>query len=403
MKAKKFLSLLLVLAMCFSLLPMGALAGDTYNATTANILTKIEQATAEDVVMLQEDIDLLSIDGMSITINKAVTIDLNGHKISGARAVGSNAAPDAAIKVGSGGVLTLKDSAGGGSISGNSTQYGAVWLTGGTLNLESGSITGNTAVNSKYNCAIDIFQKGTLNVTGSATVGNVWLSKNETIDFSDAGALGETTVYTTDKEYPVTIATGFAEGAASFINGNGDNAEVIVNGTDAMHTVPYTLTFTPGDANAEDVSNMPEDTTAYVGVTVPDLTPPLPERVGYNFLGFFRGSKEYYDADGAGKAQLDSTNYPTLPVDAKWQPIMFWLRGHYTDGTIVNWGPTSVADEKLDFSTGDTMKGKTLVGWQTENGEFTVPNMPGEDSPAMTKSTSLRTRSATTPTNWRLS
>ena len=104
-----------------------------------------------------------------LSVTKNITIDLNGHTLNrGLKAIQSNGS---AILVGAGGTLTIRDSAGGGKITGGAANDGGgIEMIAGTVNLEGGAITGNLANqgagvynNSRY---------GSLNISGGEITGN---------------------------------------------------------------------------------------------------------------------------------------------------------------------------------------------------------------------------------------
>ena len=323
----RVLAWVLTLAMVVTFMPTMAFAASaTIPVENLNELqTRINSYSSGDVIQLANDLNFFN-EGYAemITVDNDVTIDLNGHSIS----YGNNM--DAAIKVN--GTLTLVDSAGGGAVTNNRTKYGGIWVKG-TLNLNGGTITGNTASDHGG----DVFDSGTFNLSADAQVGTVYLPKNRVVNVT--GPLSSpVTVTTGDKEYPVTIAAG-AEGMESyFLNGNEDTAEVVPDGTDVKLAIPYELTY---DANAgEDaVEDFPNPATikAYAGMKMPDVVPPT--REGYTFKGF-NAKKDgtgyaFYEADGIGKNR--GAEGP-LTIYAQWEKHKYLIQGKFMHGQTVNPG-----------------------------------------------------------------
>lgn len=94
----------------------------------------------------------------AITISNDVTLCLNGHTLN----IGQNTT----FTVSSGATLTICDCGSGGAITGTvsySNLYNMISVTGGTLNLESGTISGTTT---GHGSLISVTDSGTLNVTG---------------------------------------------------------------------------------------------------------------------------------------------------------------------------------------------------------------------------------------------
>ena len=169
MKHKKGIAILLTLAMLFSILPMSALAETTdstvaqsdtvlmnveSDSTTAasittsggvmyytDFTTAVENWTDNTTLTLLADVTNLS-EQIELSGNGLV-LDLNGKKLE--------ATVDDAIKI-TAGELTIRDSARTGSFT--TTQYGVLWLHGGNVNFESGTLESVT------------ISKGTFNMTG---------------------------------------------------------------------------------------------------------------------------------------------------------------------------------------------------------------------------------------------
>ena len=135
-------------------------------------------AASGSTLKLWGDVDLSSIgENFGIIINNGAnfTLDLNGHTID--RGLTTPTANGGVIKVEVGGNLTIKDSQGGGTITGGNNSYttgSGVHVagdhqtsTGGTLTLEGGIITGNTG-----NYAVRIGDYAHFTMTGGTITGN---------------------------------------------------------------------------------------------------------------------------------------------------------------------------------------------------------------------------------------
>lgn len=98
-----------------------------------------------------------------------VILDLNGHAID--RAL-TQAAENGNVLTVNGGDLTIRDSQGGGSITGgnNSAPGGGVRVLGGTFTMEGGSITGNTSAAKGGGAYVE--EAGVFNLSGGSITGN---------------------------------------------------------------------------------------------------------------------------------------------------------------------------------------------------------------------------------------
>jgi len=159
--ARKYISLLLALCMVMSLLPAAALAATTENNHGEHTgWTPLSRTISSSNSFYQDgnyylDSDVSTYQG--ITINFDVTLCLNGHTLN----MGQNT-----LTVSSGATLTICDCGSGGAIKGTvsySNLYNMISVTGGTLNLESGTISGTTT---GHGSLISVTDGGTLNVTG---------------------------------------------------------------------------------------------------------------------------------------------------------------------------------------------------------------------------------------------
>ncbi len=133
------LGLVLTLS-CFVGFSITASATD-YTVTTASELFADAEQSGTHTVKLGADIET----NRRIVIKGNITLDLNGYKI--ARQYSSDLTNGEVIYVGSGAVLTIKDTSAAqeGVITGGRGMFGAggVHIDGGTVYLESGNISGN--------------------------------------------------------------------------------------------------------------------------------------------------------------------------------------------------------------------------------------------------------------------
>ncbi|MBD5169927.1 MAG: leucine-rich repeat protein [Oscillibacter sp.] len=127
-------------------------SGITYHSTIDEAWTVAKAAKTATITLLD---DVNPTDGLTMKNNEIFILDLNGKTITSAGNVVS-VQPDAS--------LTVKDSGGNGKII--STGSGAVGLTGGTLILEGGSISGGQPGN--YAGVQLIGDGASIEVTGSA-------------------------------------------------------------------------------------------------------------------------------------------------------------------------------------------------------------------------------------------
>ncbi len=152
MNKRKWLAIVLALAMVLTMMPAMALADETVN-DASSLIAKINAANDGDTIVLDGNITLTD----TVTIEKNITLDLNGNTItytgSGTYAIEINNAN-----------LEIKDSANGGKISapnrvikvGNATikttgNPASLVLNGGTLE----------STNNKENCAVAIYANNT--------------------------------------------------------------------------------------------------------------------------------------------------------------------------------------------------------------------------------------------------
>ena len=157
MKTKAFLIIALLCAVV-----QGAWAQT--NVSTESELTSAISSGTTVSVKLTADIALSNY--VDIPSSKTVTIDLNDHSLN--RGLSELTSYGIVIRVETGGTLTVKDSAGGGTITGGYDATGGGICVLGTLNFESGTISG---CNGTKGGAIYITSDGTVNMTGGTISG----------------------------------------------------------------------------------------------------------------------------------------------------------------------------------------------------------------------------------------
>ena len=192
---KKFLSILLALTMCLSLLPTMAWATEPDNAwkalgqaLNAETLTEDEDVSGVFDVTVTNGVPTIKLltdikadsGNTTLTVSGIKTLDLNGYVLDGNSKVGS------VITVNSGAELTLTDSnddakhtgefadlpAGGvitGGDAGNNNGGGVSIAVGGKFNMSGGNITGNTAY---YGGGVYVDKSATFVMTGGMITGN---------------------------------------------------------------------------------------------------------------------------------------------------------------------------------------------------------------------------------------
>ena len=159
---KKFLSLLLAIVMICA---MGAIPVSA--ATPTTLQEAISAAAAGATITLDKDY------AENIIIEKSITLDLNGKKIT----AGADTTPAITVK-GANVVVTITDSASAGSI--EATKHAVAIENGASLVLESGNIVGNYGVRLLENNVKFTMNGGTITAEdcGVFTKGNVTFVMN---------------------------------------------------------------------------------------------------------------------------------------------------------------------------------------------------------------------------------
>ena len=161
---KRIGSLLLILALCFTLLPTAALAeGASAEVSTANELTNALNGDAA-IIKLMADIDISN----TLTVSRAVTLDLNGNVLK-------RTDTGRVIEVQDNGNLTLTDSTPSATHSFKVDESTKLWIldkTNGTNTVNGGVITGGNAnANNNDGGGVIIVSGGTFTMTGGNIVG----------------------------------------------------------------------------------------------------------------------------------------------------------------------------------------------------------------------------------------
>lgn len=225
--ARKYISLLLALCMVVSLLPAAALASADGNCTGEHSGWTELSWTISSNSFYQNGNYYLNSDVSTyqgITINYDVTLCLNGHTLN----MGANT-----LTVSSDATLTICDCGSGGAITGTvsySNLYNMISVEGGTLNLESGTISGTTT---GHGSLISVTDGGTLNVTG----GTISLDHTRSVatDGVQAVKLSNSTGSFTGGEVSLTTAVENARATTVYQEGGsvtvGGSAEIVFEWT----------------------------------------------------------------------------------------------------------------------------------------------------------------------------
>ena len=160
-------------ALLAALSVLGAARADSGIDTWAALQAAVNSAQYGAVIALTDDLTALETDvAINIPAGKRLTLDLNGHMLDRNRRkrdvhVGS------VINVEAGAMLSLRDSGGTGVVTGGSHDNGGGILNRGTLILEGGCVTGNTALHNGGGLA----NYGTMLLMGGRVTGNTALEQ----------------------------------------------------------------------------------------------------------------------------------------------------------------------------------------------------------------------------------
>lgn len=155
-----------------ALLVGGAARAESGVDSWSALQDSIDRAEDGEIITLSEDLKALDADAqITIPAGKRLTLDLNGHVLDSAMNPRQTERKRCVIKIREGAMLTLRDSGGSGMLTGGfDDNGGGVWNLG-TLIMEGGCVTGNTALDSGGGVA----NYGTMVLTGGSVQGNTAL------------------------------------------------------------------------------------------------------------------------------------------------------------------------------------------------------------------------------------
>ena len=155
-----------------ALLVGGAARAESGVDSWSALQDSIDRAEDGEIITLSEDLKALDADAqITIPAGKRLTLDLNGHVLDSAMNPRQTERKRCVIKIREGAMLTLRDSGGSGVLTGGfHDNGGGVWNLG-TLIMEGGCVTGNTALDSGGGVA----NYGTMVLTGGSVQGNTAL------------------------------------------------------------------------------------------------------------------------------------------------------------------------------------------------------------------------------------
>lgn len=209
-KRKLVLVLMLSLMMLVTMIPSFSFADEVKNIDSAG--GELSQGTYS----LSGNVDLT--DNLTIPAGAKVTIDLNGHTLKG-NGNGSVVVVN--------GELTIKDSSSGGKITGGnalgSKGGGVLVKTGGSLQLLSGAVTGNTA---PYGGGVCVEPQATFSMDGGE------ISNNKSTNVKGSGGGGVAVEKETNTVGSFTMNAGKISDNSSWIQGGGvfSNGTMVMNG-----------------------------------------------------------------------------------------------------------------------------------------------------------------------------
>jgi len=155
-----------------ALLVGGAARAESGVDSWSALQDSIDRAGDGEIITLSGDLKALDTDAeITIPAGKRLTLDLNGHVLDSAMNPRQTERKRCVIKIREGAMLTLRDSGGSGVLTGGfHDNGGGVWNLG-TLIMEGGCVTGNTALDSGGGVA----NYGTMVLTGGSVQGNTAL------------------------------------------------------------------------------------------------------------------------------------------------------------------------------------------------------------------------------------
>ena len=380
-------------------MPRGNIVIDAEFSTPWNKLrNQIDNARDGDTITLTEDATAPAGEGCLGISYKSITVDLNGHTIN--RNLTAPTDYGCVISVDSSAALTLVDSVGGGKITGGNNNYnGGGIAVAGTLNLQGGKITGNSASDgggvavissgavftltggeisdnantSSRSSAGVLYTSGAMNVSGSPVVTDaVYVDLNRKLHVT--GPLTNAT------PIPVIIAGGvsvpFTDGlpnngnAANFKSADDDyRVRVNADGEAELKTV-YSVTV------AEDIANgtVTADLTTAIEDDAVTLTATPAEGYAFSHFTVTDASGESVSVSPEGRIIMPDSNVTvTATFITEWK----WLQNRMAEGwTITLEKDITCADQ----SEGPLVVPKDVTSTLDLNGHTVNRGLAGKDA-----------------------
>ncbi len=205
-----------------ALLVGGAARAESGVDSWSALQDSIDRAEDGEIITLSEDLKALDADAeITVPAGKRLTLDLNGHTLDSAMDPNQTERKRSVINIRAGAMLTLMDSGGSGVLTGGFHDNGAGILNRGTLIMEGGCVTGNTALDSGGGVA----NYGTMVLTGGSVMGNAALRYGGEV-FNEAKArltVGGDVVIGNDEAKRGGIRN---EGALTVIGAQNDEARI---------------------------------------------------------------------------------------------------------------------------------------------------------------------------------
>ena len=327
-----------------------------FNTPWNHLRNQIDNARDGDTITLTEDAIARAGEGCLGISYKSITVDLNGHTIN--RNLTAPTDYGCVISVDSSAALTLLDSKGGGKITGGNNNYnGGGIAVAGTLNLQGGKITGNSASDgggvavissgavftltggeisgnantTERSSAGVLYTSGAMNVSGSPVVTDaVYVDLNRKLHVT--GPLTNAT------PIPVIIAGGvsvpFTDGlpnngnAANFKSADDDyRVRVNADGEAELKTV-YSVTV------AEDIANgtVTADLTTAIEDDAVTLTATPAEGYAFSHFTVTDASGESVSVSPEGRIIMPDSNVTvTATFITEWK----WLQNRMAEGWTI--------------------------------------------------------------------
>lgn len=150
--------------------------------TWAALQEAIDRAGDGEIITLSEDVTARESDAeLTVGGGRRLTLDLNGHSLDSAMDPGQTERRRCVIRIEAGAILTIRDSGGSGVITGGFHDNGGGIINRGTLIMEGGCVTGNTALYSGGGVA----NYGAMVLTGGSVTSNI-ARQNSSEIYNDA-------------------------------------------------------------------------------------------------------------------------------------------------------------------------------------------------------------------------